>query len=115
MSSDSTSDAQPVQRVCFIMQLKRDRVDDYLKVHAHVWPEMLKALSESGYRNFSLFVRRDDGLVVAYLETDDYDQAAAAMALREVNTRWQEGMAQYFEQGRPDKQSDLLEHYFHLA
>ena len=29
------------QRVCFLMQLKRDRIGGYLAAHATVWPEML--------------------------------------------------------------------------
>ena len=104
-----------VQRVCFTMQLKQDRIGDYLEAHSTVWPEMLEALSETGWRNYSLFVRREDGLVVAYLETDDFERANSEMSRRAINTRWQTSMAEFFDAGRPDGELDILEEYFHLA
>lgn len=103
------------QRVCFTMQLKRDRIDDYLRAHDQVWPAMLEALTETGWTNYSLFIRRDDGLIVAYLETDHFERANSEMSRREVNSRWQSQMAEFFDAGRPDGQLDILEEYFHLA
>ena len=55
----------------------------------HVWPEMLDALSDAGWRNYSLFVRPDDGLVVGYLETDDF----AAAQSRDGRHRGQRALA----------------------
>ena len=77
------------ERVCFLLQLKPDRVQDYLTAHRVVWPEMLDALRRAGWRNYSLFIRREDGLVVGYLETDDFASATAEMAKTAVNDRWQ--------------------------
>ena len=109
------SGANTKKRVCFTMQLKRARIDDYLKAHDEVWPEMLEALAETGWTNYSLFIRREDGFIVAYLETDDFERASSAMSRREINTRWQSTMAEYFEAGRSDGGIDLLEEYFHPA
>lgn len=104
------------ERVCFLMHLKPERVDDYLAAHETVWPEMLDALRETGWRNYSLFVRPEDGLVVGYLETDDYERAQSEMATREINARWQATMAEYFvSESNPDASSERLTEYFHLA
>lgn len=104
-----------VERVCFLLQLKVDRVADYLAAHETVWPEMLAALRESGWRNYSLFVRPEDGLVVGYLETDDFEAATAAMAQKNVNDKWQSTMADYFEApDHPDQSMHRLSEYFHL-
>ncbi|WP_099022987.1 L-rhamnose mutarotase [Mycolicibacterium palauense] len=108
------------ERVCFLLQLKPDRVADYLAAHEHVWPEMLAALRDAGWHNYSLFVREDDGLVVGYLETDDFAAAQQRMAETDVNAKWQAGMAQYFrgagdlDRG-PDRAMQPLSEYFHLA
>lgn len=102
------------RRVCFTMQVKQTRIDDYLRDHAEVWPEMLDALTAAGWTNYSLFLRRRDGLVVGYLETPDFERAQSEMARREVNSRWQSTMAEYFERGRPDGALDVLDEYFHL-
>jgi L-rhamnose mutarotase len=40
----STTEAGQNMRVCFRLQLKPDRLEDYKQRHAHVWPEMLAAL-----------------------------------------------------------------------
>jgi L-rhamnose mutarotase len=82
-------------RVCFQLQVKPDRLAEYKKRHAHVWPDMLAALHETGWHNYSLFVR-DDGLLIGYFETPDLDAALAGMAATDVNARWQAEMAEFF-------------------
>jgi L-rhamnose mutarotase len=105
-----------MQRVCFTMRLKPERVDDYLAAHENVWPEMLDALTETGWSDYSLFVDRDAALVVGYLETDDFERAVAAMNEREVNARWQATMAGFFaEEAAPDSTMKRLSEYFHLS
>lgn len=104
------------QRVCFVLQVKKERLAEYKERHKRVWPEMLEALRETGWHNYSLFLR-EDGLLVGYLETEDFEKARAAMAEKEVNARWQAEMAGYFEDpaGRPaDQQMQPLEEVFHL-
>ena len=106
-----------MQRVCFLLQLKPDRVQDYLAAHQHVWPDMLEALTATGWHNYSLFLRESDGLVVGYLETDDFAAAQRRMADTEVNALWQAGMAEYFlsdDKTNPDEQMRPLAEYFHL-
>jgi L-rhamnose mutarotase len=106
-----------MERVCFLVRVKRDRLEEYKERHKAVWPEMLQALRETGWKNYSLFLR-DDGLLVGYFETPDYAQALAGMATRDVNRRWQREMAEYFESlegRRPDESFLRLEEVFHLA
>lgn len=105
-----------MERVCFLLKVKRDRIADYKARHAAVWPEMLEALRRTGWRNYSLFLR-DDGLLVGYLETPDFERARAEMARLEVNERWQREMAPFFEAldgRRPDEGLVRLEEVFHL-
>jgi len=105
------------ERVCFLLQIRPDKVEEYLAAHETVWPEILTALSRTGWRNYSLFVREPDGLVVGYLETDDYEAAQRAMEAEQVNLRWQAVMGGYFtlpEGARPDDGSVRLTEYFHL-
>lgn len=92
------------QRICFCLRVKRDRLEEYRERHRTVWPEMLEALSKAGWENYSLFLR-DDGLLIGYLETLDFDRALAEMAKADVNRRWQEQMADFFEI-QPGKKAD---------
>ena len=103
------------RRVCFTMRLKPDRVDDYLAAHETVWPEMLGALRETGWSNYSLFVDKANALVIGYLETDDFERSLAGMARLPVNDRWQAGMAEFFAADvEPDRTMEQLTEYFHL-
>ena len=107
-----------MERVCFLLQIRPERMAEYLQVHTEVWPEMLDALSAAGWRNYSLFLHRADGLVVGYLETDDFAAAQAAMAATDVNRRWQAEMAPFFELGdgeRPDTGLERLTEIFHVG
>ncbi len=103
------------ERVCFLLQVRQDRLEEYKERHRAVWAEMRQALSETGWRNYSLFLR-GDGLLMGYLETDNFEAAREAMATREVNTRWQASMAPFFELDgqRPDQGLVRLEEIFHL-
>jgi len=107
---------QSRQRICFCLQVKRDRLDEYKQRHQNVWPEMRAALSATGWHNYSLFLR-EDGLLIGYLETDDFDEARRRMAETEVNRRWQSEMAGFFE-GIPGLKADekmaVLPEVFHL-
>lgn len=105
-----------MERVCFLLKVRRDRLDEYRARHREVCAEMRRALSETGWRNYSLFLR-DDGLLVGYLETPDFRAALEQMAAREVNALWQASMAPFFEDldgHRPDEGMFRLDEIFHL-
>ena len=105
-----------MERVCFVLQVKPERLEEYKQRHRAVWPEMLEALRESGWHNYSLFLRQD-GLLVGYLETPDFEAARRAMAQRDVNRRWQAEMKEYFQEldgETPDQGLKRLEEIFHL-
>ena len=105
-----------MERVCFLLQVKPEKIAEYTERHAEVWPEMLQALTETGWHNYSLFLR-DDGLLVGYFETPDLEAALAGMASTDVSERWQQEMAPYFvniEGLRPDEAFLRLTEVFHL-
>ena len=106
-----------MQRVCFLLKVRADRLDEYRERHAAVWPQMLDALRATGWRNYSLFLR-EDGLLVGYLETEDFAAAQAGMEATDINARWQAEMAPFFESldgARPDEAMQPLTEVFHLA
>jgi L-rhamnose mutarotase len=105
-----------VGRVCFLLRVRPERLDEYRQRHEAVWPEMRRALRESGWRNYSLFLS-DDGLLVGYVECEDFARAQAAMERTAVNARWQAEMVPFFELPsgeRPDTGLRRLPEIFHL-
>ena len=106
-----------MERVCFHLQVRPDRLEEYKERHRAVWPEMQAALRETGWHTYSLFLR-SDGLLTGYLETPDFEIARAGMAKLEVNQRWQREMAPFFVRShvteKPDPIFQRLEEVFHL-
>ncbi|MBO3744742.1 L-rhamnose mutarotase [Streptosporangiaceae bacterium NEAU-GS5] len=105
-----------MQRVCFLLRVRPELVDEYRRRHAEVWPEMRAALSATGWHNYSIFVA-DDGQVIGYVETDDFEGALSGMAATEVNARWQRQMAPFFEGiggAAPDTAMRPVPEAFHL-
>lgn len=106
-----------VHRIGFVLKVRQEHIEEYKQRHAAVWPEMLDALRECGWHNYSLFLS-ESGLLFGYFETpDNLATANACMADKEINTRWQESMAPFFaslDNARPDLMLLELEEVFHL-
>jgi L-rhamnose mutarotase len=105
-----------VRRVCFLLRVRPDRLAEYRERHAAVWPEMLAALRDAGWHDYSLFLH-DDGTLVGYFRTEDLAASLAAMERTDVNRRWQAEMAPFFvglDGRRPDQGFEVLTEIFNL-
>jgi len=105
-----------MERVCFVGRVRAEGLAEYRERHEAVWPELLAELREAGWGNYSLFLTQD-GLLIGYLENDDYQAALDRMAQTEINERWQAEMAPFFAElnGRPPDQGfQRIGEIFHL-
>jgi L-rhamnose mutarotase len=104
-----------VPRVCFTLQVRPDRLAEYRERHAAVWPGMLRALRDAGWRDYQLFLR-NDGLLVGILLTDDLAATQAAMDATDVGARWEAEMAPFFDlpEGRDGRGKSELDLVFDL-
>lgn len=106
-----------MKRIGFVLKVREDRIDEYKEHHQAVWSEMLDALRRTGWHNYSLFMG-DDGLLFGYFETpESFQSALDGMAQEEINAKWQEFMAPYFEGlggAHADQSMMELEEVFHL-
>ncbi|PRA11574.1 L-rhamnose 1-epimerase [Arthrobacter sp. MYb211] len=104
-----------MNRVCFQLQVKPDRLAEYAERHAAVWPEMLRAINDAGRRNYSLFLRAD-GLLIGYYETADDAAAQAALDADPRTSAWETQMSEFFISldGRPDQGAPRLSEVFNL-
>ncbi len=101
-------------RYCLVGRVRPDRLDDYRALHQEVWPELLEALVDAGWRDYSLFLG-EDGLLVGYVECDDLALAQQRVADTDVNRRWQLAAGDLFvTDGPPDRAWVILPEVFHL-
>ena len=86
-----------MKRIGFLLKVKQEKLEEYTKQHETVWPEMLDALRRTGWHNYSIFAR-EDGLLFGYFEAaDSFKASLDGMAKEEINAKWQDFMAPYFE------------------
>jgi L-rhamnose mutarotase len=82
----------PMQRGLFALVVDPARVDEYDARHADPWPEMMRALDEAGFHNYSGFRRGSN--VVYYGEFyPDMQSAVEHIGSTDVNRRWSESFA----------------------
>ena len=106
-----------MKRVGFILKVKENHINEYKKYHKEVWPEMKSALTNNGWHNYSLFMRKD-GLMFGYFEAENsFEDSLRGMSKEEVNDRWQKLMSPFFEipeRADPDQSMVEIEEVFHL-
>jgi L-rhamnose mutarotase len=100
------------QRSAFVLQVRPDRIDEYIEAHRSVWPELLDAIREAGIRNYTIFRRGNE--MFGYFESDDLEEAGRYLAGQEVNARWQDAMAELLEERVPDDGPPPLPEVFRL-
>jgi L-rhamnose mutarotase len=101
-------------RYCLLGHVDSSRLEEYREAHRAVWPELLEALRDAGWRNYSLFLR-DDGLLIGYAEADDLAVAQEKVVRTDVNARWQGAMSELFQsKGAPDEAWEIIPEVFNL-
>jgi L-rhamnose mutarotase len=100
------------QRTAFALRVRPDRIEEYVRAHQEVWPEMLDALRAAGIRNYTIF--RDGNRMFGYFEADDLAAVGRHLAQQEVSTRWQDAMAELLMERVPDEGPPALEEIFRL-
>lgn len=77
----------PFERGLFALVVHPDRLAEYDRRHAEPWPEMMRALREAGFHNYSGFRRGSQ--VVYYGEFHpDIATATGAIGATDTNRRW---------------------------
>ena len=47
-----------MKRYGMVIGLNEDKMEEYKKLHAMVWPDVLKMISECNIRNYSIYLRK---------------------------------------------------------
>jgi L-rhamnose mutarotase len=81
-----------MERMGHVIQLKPGTIEEYKRVHAAVWPGVLKQIENSNIRNYSIFLKEPENLLFAYWEYHGSDFAGdmKRMAADPETQRWWE-------------------------
>ncbi len=77
-----------MQRMGMMIGIKPDRIDDYKRLHADVWPDVFAQIKGSNIRNYSIFLREPENLLFGYWEYHGSDlEADLARMAQDPKTR----------------------------
>ena len=79
----------PRRRTVSQCRLKLECVEEYIRRHQQVWPELLEAYRKAGITQISCFLHDLDLLVYSEFETEVYEKAKDSLARDPIETRWQ--------------------------
>lgn len=69
-------------------RLKREKIEEYVELHANTWEGVLKTIKKCHLNNYSIFLH--DDMVFAYFEYtgSDFDADMVKMAKDQVTQNW---------------------------
>jgi L-rhamnose mutarotase len=108
-----------MKRMAMVIGLSIDKVAEYKRLHAHVWPAVLAKIAECNIRNYSIFLKEPENLLFGYWEYhgNDFEQDERRMAEDEVTQRWWalcEPCQRPFETRKAGEWWASLEEVFHV-
>ena len=82
-----------MRRYGTVIGLNAEKIEEYKRLHAAVWPDVLKMIAECNIRNYSIYLRKlPDGnhYLFSYFEYhgEDFDADMAKMAADETTQKW---------------------------
>ena len=79
---------EPMKRYGSVIRVRPEKLEEYKRLHAEVWPGVRKMIAECGLRNYSIYYK--DGYLFSYYEYvgDDYEADMAKMAADPETQRW---------------------------
>jgi L-rhamnose mutarotase len=77
-----------MKRYGWVIKVKPEKLDEYKKLHANPWPDVVKMIKECNIQNYSIYLR--DGYLFSYLEYvgDNFKADMARMAADPVTQEW---------------------------
>lgn len=99
-------------RVAWTALVRPDRIEEYERAHAAVWPEVLALIKDAGVRNYSIY--RWENRLFGYYECDDPEEAQRKMEQGEREAGWTAAMAEMFEPEVAERGADSMPEIFRL-
>ena len=77
-----------MKRYGMVIRVRPEKYEEYKRLHAAAWPDVLKMIRECNIRNYSIYEK--DGYLFSYFEYvgSDFDADMAKMAADPTTQRW---------------------------
>ena len=90
MARHASRESVRMKRMGLVLGIRPEGIEEYRKLHAAVWPDVLARIAACNIRNYSIFLRQPENLLFAYFEYhgDDYETDMARMAADPQTQAW---------------------------
>jgi L-rhamnose mutarotase len=77
-----------MKRYGSVIGVRPEKLEEYKRLHAAVWPDVLKMIKDCNIRNYSIYYK--DGYLFSYFEYtgSDFDADMAKMAADPTTQKW---------------------------
>jgi L-rhamnose mutarotase len=77
-----------MKRYGMVLGIRPEKIEEYKKLHAAVWPEVLNMISQCNIKNYSIYLK--DNFLFSYFEYtgDDFEADMAKMAADPATQKW---------------------------
>ncbi|KAK1920978.1 rhamnose mutarotase [Papiliotrema laurentii] len=100
------------KRICQVIKVRPEHLDEYKRVHANVWPEVLATLRRAKIVDYSIHYFEPQHLLIAHMRyigaPEDYDSDMAKIGEDETTRKWwkmTDGMQESFVPGATGSES----------
>ncbi len=82
-----------MKRFGSILEVKKEKLDEYIRLHADVWPEVLEMIKQCNIHNYSIYLRKlppGKYYLFSYFEYrgEDFVADMAKMAADPMTQKW---------------------------
>ncbi len=77
-----------MKRYGMVIRIRPEKMEEYKKLHANVWPGVLEMIKKCNLHNYSIYLK--DNYLLSYFEYsgDDYEADMAKMAADPLTQEW---------------------------
>ena len=103
-----------MKRFIMYSKLKPEKIEEYVYLHRHPWPEILEIISECNIQNYSISIRGDELYTYYEYVGTDLEADNAKMASYDIMQEWWSHTKPCFLYHDQGKYYDDLEEIFYL-
>ena len=75
-----------IEHVIFIQKLKKNKINDYVKIHKDAWLDLLNATKDAGIERQMIWIK--ENTIYLYVIAENFDKAMVNLHKKEVYEKW---------------------------
>jgi len=84
-----------MEHVMYVQRVKEEKKDQYIKYHKECWPELIKAIKESGIERNIIWLYGNEVLI--YTIAQNFDKSMKKLSEKKIFKEWNKKMEQLLE------------------